>query len=278
MFEWNDRPESGPSPKDLPEEPRFGLLRLLPLLLIVTVAACSQAPEDAEDAEDEETSQEEASSPEDPTPEPQPAPEPEPEPEPAPEPEPEPEPEQAPPEPQPEPDPVAVIPQGTRMLFEVEEPLSTDTHSAGDEFVLRLVEDVQGVNGALIPAGATAQGVVTEAEESGGSDEEAILAVEVRSLHVNGQAREMATTIEGADVEAGARDSGTRSAAKVATGAAAGAIMGQILGGDTRSTTQGAAAGAAAGAGVAFMTRDGHAVLGEGSTLEVRLDEPFQVP
>ncbi len=171
----------------------------------------------------------------------------------------------------------AQIPAGTNLVFEVRERVTTGSHEAGDSFSLVLVDEVRGTNGARLPAGAQARGVVTESRASSSSDEEAVLAVRAGSVEVDGTQRMVEGTVEGAEIRGSTRDSGTRTAAKVATGAAAGAMIGQILGGDTRSTVQGAAVGTAAGVGVALSTRDGHAELAEGSRIVVRLDRPLEL-
>jgi hypothetical protein len=176
-----------------------------------------------------------------------------------------------------EPQPSALIPAETVLRFEVLETASTETHDAGDALRLRLVEGVHGTGGAHLDAGSSARAVITESRESGGSDEQAVLALDVTTIQVNGSEQSLRGTIQSTDIEAGTRDSGQRTAATVATGAAAGAILGQVLGRDTRSTTAGAAAGAVAGLGIALTTRDGHAVLPEGSLITVRLEEPLVV-
>jgi hypothetical protein len=173
--------------------------------------------------------------------------------------------------------PLLAIPAGTRLVFEVGETVSTSSHSAGDTFVLRLAETVGGMNGLTLEAGTTARGTVTVAARSTGPDEEAVLAFRVESLRVEGRNRALNGVVEEAETDASTGDSRTRSAAKVATGAAAGAVVGQILGRDSRSTAQGAAAGAVAGLGVALTTRDGHAVLPEGSLVTVRLEDSLVV-
>jgi hypothetical protein len=172
---------------------------------------------------------------------------------------------------------VAVIPAGETLIFEVAETVSTEGHGEGDTFTLRLVADVQGTNGARLPEGTEARGVVALAEESTGPEEEAALVVALEAVEVNGDEVEIDAVVESASMETAARDSGARSAAKVATGAAAGAVLGQVLGGNTRSTIQGAIAGGVVGAGVAITTRGGHAVLPEGSRVTVRLEEPLPV-
>ncbi len=171
----------------------------------------------------------------------------------------------------------AVIPAGETLIFEVSETVSTADHDEGDTFSLRLVADVQGTNGARLPEGTEARGVVALAEESAGPEEEAALVVALEAIEVNGDEVEIDAVVESASMETATRDSGARTAATVATGAAAGAVLGQVLGGSTRSTIQGAIAGGVVGAGVAITTRDGHAVLPQGSRVTVRLEEPLPV-
>jgi hypothetical protein len=175
----------------------------------------------------------------------------------------------------PAPAPVAAIPAGSVLTFEVTEDVSTATHDEGARFSLNLVNQVQGEHGAVLPAGTSARGIVTRSRRSESSDDEALLAIRIASVEAGGAYRDVSGTVESTDLETGTRDSGQRTAAKVATGAAAGAVIGQILGRDTRSTVTGAAVGAAAGLGVALTTRDGHAVLPRGARVVVRLDAPL---
>lgn len=171
-------------------------------------------------------------------------------------------------------EPVAV-PAGARVHTLVDETISTRTHETDDPFQVRVTEDVLDAEGMiLVPEGALLEGRVMEARGSTSSDEEAVLVLGFESLVIDGRSYPFHGTVVETELEAGAGDSGARSAAKVATGAAAGAILGQILGGDTRSTVAGAAVGAAAGAGVALTTREGHAVLPEGSRMIVQVDQP----
>ncbi len=176
------------------------------------------------------------------------------------------------PQPQPERS-MRALPAGSVLTFRVSEEISTSTHRSGDAFDLELAESVSGQGDFTLPAGTQAQGIVTNARASEGAEEEAVLAVRIESIHLDGRTRALNGSVIDADTESSVRDSRTRSAAKVATGTAAGALVGQILGGDTRSTVQGAAAGTVAGLGVALTTRNGHAVLPAGSRVQVRLDD-----
>lgn len=174
---------------------------------------------------------------------------------------------------------VPAIPVGTEVGGDLVTALSTEASRPGDRFSARVQEDVLAANGmVLVPRGSEIRGRVTEARESPGSDEPAVIRLAVDALYIDGREVPVAASVIEAQVRTEARDSGTRTAAKVATGAAAGAVVGRILGRDSRSTAAGAVAGAAAGTAVALATRDGHAVMDPGSRIVIRLDQPVWEP
>jgi hypothetical protein len=172
------------------------------------------------------------------------------------------------------PEPAAFIAAGTAIGATVDEELNTERAREGDRFHARLVEDVLGANGeVLLPAGAILNGRVTMSHASTGPDDLAALEVEVESITADGRTLPLAADVIELDVQAQARDSNTRTAAKVGIGAAAGAVVGRILGSDKRDAAKGAAVGAAAGAAVAVAQRDGNAVVKPGARMVVRLNE-----
>jgi hypothetical protein len=167
-----------------------------------------------------------------------------------------------------------VVPAGVEIGAELQEALSTARNTVGSPFTARVTEDVLAADGmVVVPIGSLVRGRITEARESSGPDDPAMLRLQVESLVIRGTTHPVVATVVSADVQAEARDSAGRTAAKVATGAAAGAIVGRILGRDARSTTAGAVAGAAAGTAVALATRDGQAEMGAGSRLVIRVEE-----
>jgi hypothetical protein len=177
------------------------------------------------------------------------------------------------------PTPTVFAPAGTRMTFRLTESLSTKSTRVGDRFQATLTEDVVSPRGeVLVPLGSVAQGVVVQSEESQGSDQPAVLALRMEMLAVRGDTHPLEATIVEADANADTRDSGGETAVKIAAGAAAGALLGRVIGGDTEGALVGAGAGAVAGTVFAVTTKGGHAEMGEGSTLTVRLDEPLPLP
>ena len=172
----------------------------------------------------------------------------------------------------------AFIEAGTSVAATIEEELSTDRNRVGDHFHARLVEDVLGANGeVLLGAGAVLNGRVTVSRESAGSDDPAVLGLEVESVTTDGRTLPLVAEVVEVEAAAQVRDSGARTAAKVGAGAAAGAIIGRILGSDRQDAVRGAVVGAAAGTAVAVATRDGQAVVKPGARMVVRLTERLVV-
>ncbi|MEZ4421914.1 MAG: hypothetical protein R3E98_00775 [Gemmatimonadota bacterium] len=168
------------------------------------------------------------------------------------------------------------LPAGTTLRFRLAERISTQTHEGGESFQATLIEDVRGADGQVVlPAGTSAWGTVSRADADGGPDGEAVLAVAIESVEVDGEPHAIHGRATEVDLETEARDSGAETAGKVAVGTAAGALLGQILGRDTEATLKGAGVGTVVGAVVALGTRDGHATMPEGSTVTVQLDAPL---
>lgn len=173
---------------------------------------------------------------------------------------------------------VRSVPVGTSMTFQVQESISTETHTTGDVFTATLAADVLDTDGeVLIPAGTRSRWMVTESSSDAGPDGDALLAFRLEAVELGSEWRPLQATVTEAHTQASAEDSKTESAAKVAVGAAAGAILGQIIGKDTESTLKGAGVGAAVGAVVALTTRGDKVTLPVGSTVTVSLDEPVTI-
>jgi hypothetical protein len=163
---------------------------------------------------------------------------------------------------------------GRTLELSIEAELSTSASKVGDEFIATVMDDVLGSAGeVMLPMGTQFKGRVVDSRESTGADQPAVLALAVESVTVNGAVRPLKATVVEVDVRAEARDSNTRTAAKVGVGAAAGALVGRILGRDRDATIKGAVVGAAAGTAAAIATRDGHATVMPGARMLIRLDE-----
>jgi hypothetical protein len=169
---------------------------------------------------------------------------------------------------------VRALEAGRTLELHVEAEISTKAAVVGDEFTATVTDDVLGSAGEVVlPMGTQFKGHVTESRESTGSDQPAVLALQVESVTVNGSQRPLKATVVELDVKADARDSNTTSAAKVGAGAAVGALLGRIVGRDREGAVKGAVVGAAAGGAAAIATRSGHATVEPGARMVIRLDE-----
>jgi hypothetical protein len=156
--------------------------------------------------------------------------------------------------------------------------ISTKDHQVGDEFALTIMQNVLDAEGAvLLPAGGKATGRITEAAQSAGSDQPAVIRFTVANVLFEDEPVALTGDIVEAEIQGDSRTSGGRTAAIIAGGAAAGALVGRVVGGDARDAVVGAVAGAAAGTAYWLVTRDGHAELPAGSSLTFVLNEPVVI-
>lgn len=163
------------------------------------------------------------------------------------------------------------------MRFVTNTNVCTGTTNVGDKFTARLSSDLEGSNGAKIPAGATGTFEVVTAKRAQNQNDATFLTVRLVSVAVDGNVYPVqASTESAATTRVRAASTGT-DAKKVATGAAIGAIAGRILGNNTRGAVVGAAAGAAAGTAAAVGTADFDTCLNSGAVIAVTLSAPVTV-
>jgi len=145
--------------------------------------------------------------------------------------------EQAPPPPPPQP---IVIPAGRNVVVRMGSALSSKDSTDGQSFNGTLVNAIT-VNGKVaIPAGAAVTGVVSEAKSAGRFKGEAIIAVRLVSVNINGVSRNISTD----EYVVTQKGKGKRTAVMVGGGAGGGALIGGLAGGG-----KGAGIGALVGAG-----------------------------
>jgi hypothetical protein len=141
-----------------------------------------------------------------------------------------------------------VVPAGTRVRVRLGQTLSTRGNQTGDPFSGTLVSPIV-VNGqTVIPAGARARGVVTEAQSLGRFKGQAVLAIRLDSLSANGQTYMVRTS----RVERVEQGKGKRSAILTGGGAGLGAIIGGLAGGGKGALIGGLLGGGGGAAGSAF--------------------------
>ena len=172
---------------------------------------------------------------------------------------------------------VSSIGAGTTIALTSGARVCTNTHKPGDKFTATVTNAVQGSNGAIIPAGATAVVQVTSVERSENANDPARLGLVVQSVRFNGKTYPIDASITSVATETQRESTKGDDAKKVIGGAIAGAVIGQILGKDTKSTVIGAATGAAAGTAVAMGTGDYAGCIPSGGNITVKLNSAAQI-
>lgn len=175
------------------------------------------------------------------------------------------------------------IPEGTTFLVRLEDRLDTKKLERGKHFKVKLGEDLVAANGAIIPRGKKIKGHVSSIEQ--GLHARMLLSFD--EIETNHGWVPLEATITGVPGEHGAKtdEEGDiqrkgmnkhRMIETAAVGAGIGAVGGAVAGGG-----RGAGIGAGAGAGLGALSgilTDRNLRLEKGTTLELRLDHPLQVP
>ena len=144
--------------------------------------------------------------------------------------------------------PPIVIPAGTELTVRLESAVGSKSSHDGDPFEASLAEPVVVGEKVVIPKGAAASGVVTQAHAAGKFKGGATLALALNSITVNDTPHAIETSISSQQT----KGKGKRSAGFIGGGAAGGALLGALAGGG-KGAAIGAAVGAGAGtAGAAF--------------------------
>lgn len=166
-----------------------------------------------------------------------------------------------------------VVPADAVLGLQVERTVSSEYAKVEDRIEARVTRDVRVGDRVAIPAGSLVQGSVTEVDRGGKVRERARLSVRFHTLVLADRSRLPIRTE--AIVREGASPSG-ESAAKIGGAAAGGAILGAILGGG-RGAAIGGAIGAAGGTAATMAGDRNAAVLAQGSTVTVRIQQPVPV-
>ena len=153
----------------------------------------------------------------------------------------------------------------------------TNTNHVGDRFTAQVTQAIQGSNGAVIPAGATANLEVTELKRSENANDNVVMGFRVTSVSFGGHTYPVSATTSYAQVDKVKNQPKGKDIQKVIGGAAIGAIAGQILGKSTKATVIGAAAGGAAGAATAAATANYEGCVNSGGRITATLNSSTQV-
>lgn len=155
--------------------------------------------------------------------------------------------------------------------------ICTNTNHVGEHFAATVTNAITGSNGAVIPAGATADVEVTELKRSENANDKVVMGFRVNSVSFGGHKYPVSATTSYAEVNKVRNEPRNKDVQKVIGGAAIGAIAGQILGHSTKATVIGAAVGGAAGAGAAAATANYEGCVNSGGKITATLNSATQV-
>jgi hypothetical protein len=180
------------------------------------------------------------------------------------------------------------VAEGTKIVFTLNNNLSTKTSEEGDTFSGVVNRSVRVGDRIVIPEGSLVRGTVNHVKRPGRVKGRAELGLRFDEIELpDGTQIPLAASLTEVDerdkekvTEEGqveGEGSKKRDAATIGAGAGIGAVIGAIAGGG-KGAAIGAGAGAAAGTGVVLATRGKDAELKRGSELAIQLDRPLSVP
>jgi hypothetical protein len=172
---------------------------------------------------------------------------------------------------------VGTIAAGSTLNLTSGSKICTNTNKVGEHFTATVTNAVTGSNGAVIPAGATADVEVTELKRSENANDNVVMGFRVTSVRFGGHTYPVSATTSYAEVSKVRNEPRSKDVQKVVGGAAIGAIAGQILGRSTKATVIGAAVGGAAGAGAAAATANYEGCVNSGGKITATLNSATQV-
>jgi hypothetical protein len=178
----------------------------------------------------------------------------------------------APPPPPPPPPPPIVVPAGTVLHVRLVQAVGSKLSEEGSRFDATLSSSVVVKGQKVIPAGARAVGTVTEAHASGRFKGGATLALELNSIHVNGQTYSVRTS----QFSSESKGKGKRTAGFIGGGTAGGALIGGLAGGGKGALIGGAIGAGAGTVGAATGNRD--ITLSSESPLTFKLASSLTLP
>lgn len=180
------------------------------------------------------------------------------------------------------------VAEGTKILFTLNDSLSTKDNRQGDPFSGVVSRSVRVGEKTVIPEGSVVRGTVARVERAGRVKGRAELGLRFDELELpSGQVYDLSASLtqldesekEGVTEEGQVEGEGTkkRDAATIGGGGGIGAAIGAIAGGGGKGAATGAAVGAGAGAAVVLLTRGKDVELKRGSELAVQLNRPLTI-
>lgn len=180
-----------------------------------------------------------------------------------------------------------VLAEGTKIVFTLNDTLSTKDNRQGDPFSGVVSRSVRVGDQRVIPDGSVVRGVVTRVKRAGRVKGRAELGLRFDEIELpNGTVLDLSASLTDLDEEESesvgeegqVKGKGTKKRDAVTVGIASGigAAIGAIAGG-AKGTAIGAGGGAAAGAATVLLTRGKDVELKRGSELAIQLNRPLIV-
>ena len=166
----------------------------------------------------------------------------------------------------------AVIPAGSSLSLLTDQKICTSSAKVGDRFDARLVKEIVGPSGVVIPAGTSATGEIRSLPNN-----DSRMSVAIQSIDFGGRSYPVGSQVTYTEMEKVRIQPAGSTTSRVLAGAGIGAILGRVLGGNSRSTIIGAAGGAAAGAVIANRGVRYDECVPNGGQIVARLTQPLKV-
>jgi hypothetical protein len=161
-----------------------------------------------------------------------------------------------------------VLPVGTTLEVELDQPISVTETRVGDRFTAHVTKPVVAQNGAIVvPAGAIVEGRVTGIEPSRDPTRHALVRLDFESLRVGDRRYPFNASVERTALPGRSNEDLLK---KAGAGAAIGGALGAVIGRDIKDIVVGGAIGAAAGSLISLGTQAADARLPAGTRLTLR--------
>jgi hypothetical protein len=165
-----------------------------------------------------------------------------------------------------------VLAAGTEIVVTADQSVSSKENKSGDHFEASIAEPVVVGDKVVIPRGAKATGIVTDAKSAGRFKGHAALTVTLSSVRVNGKAYK----VRASEVTEAGKGRGKRTAVGAGGGAVVGGLIGALAGGG-KGAAIGAGAGAGAGTAGTALTGNRDITIDAETRLRFKLREPLEV-
>jgi hypothetical protein len=162
----------------------------------------------------------------------------------------------------------ALIPAGSELVLAANQRVCASMSRVGDEFQVRVAEDVGGPIGVVIPKGTLATAQIASVRND--------FDLDIASITFAGHTYPIESDVTSTEVEK-VRAKSRKQATPVIAGAGLGAAMGGVIGRDVKSAVIGAAGGALAGALASRQTYRKDRCVPEGGRITTTLTEPLKI-